>query len=60
MTVKELLDEINDDLQNEYLNNPIEEYEIVLRIEAIDTHTLKDLDFRNIDHETKTIQLITT
>lgn len=62
MTLKEFIDEINDMLASEYLQTDVDNYEIVLRKEARNPNetTLCDLDFRNVDHETKTIQLITT
>lgn len=64
MTLQEFLNELHDDTQNLVDSSKIAvtDYEIVLRKEARDPKetTLIDLDFRNIDHETKTIQLITT
>lgn len=62
MTLQEFLNELHDDTQNlvESSKIVVTDYEIVLRLEAVDTHTLKDLDYRNVDHKTKTIQFITT
>lgn len=61
MTLEEFLKELGLH-PDEFTQNKILQYELVLRNEAIDPNktTLTDLDFRNIDNESKTIQLITT